>query len=298
MKNKRLEYVAIGLLVISLCIVIVFIIFWCCWQNSHSSLSSFGSLTGGIIACMISAANAILLYVTLKAQQEDIANSKRKNEREHFEESFFLMLDRLDKVESNIVVQYEDIDSVELELKVFNAQGRYFFKFLYNELYWLKENFSDKASYVLFSESELSLSIEGLNEELNGNPQDNREDVWSKRKKSLYEIEKRHLTNNVYNIQKDQWVEIKTKDSSQIEKECYSLIKRKWFFAYEQWMRNVTYILQYIVDNAPKAEQGNQSMYFDMLRSQLTKEELRLIELHKKVDNKLLNLCEQAKLIQ
>ena len=138
MKNKRLEYVAIGLLVISLCIVIVFIIFWCCWQNSHSSLSSFGSLTGGIIACMISAANAILLYVTLKAQQEDIANSKRKNEREHFEKSFFLMLDRLDKVESNIVVQYEDIDRREMEHKSLSAQGRFFFVFLYNELYWLK----------------------------------------------------------------------------------------------------------------------------------------------------------------
>ncbi|MBP5716128.1 MAG: hypothetical protein J6W69_03325, partial [Bacteroidales bacterium] len=131
------EMSATLLLIISFFLLIAIAVCWCfCTQES---CGIYGSFVGGSVGCLISIANAILLYVTLKTQQEDLSNAKKKSEREHFENTFFRMTEQLETLTKNIFLSYEDLDESSLELSNKSICGKYFFVFFEMEMQRLDE---------------------------------------------------------------------------------------------------------------------------------------------------------------
>ena len=57
--------------------------------KGFSYLLSYGNFVGGVIACLIAIANAILLYSTLMQQKGDIERQKVSFKQERFETTFF-----------------------------------------------------------------------------------------------------------------------------------------------------------------------------------------------------------------
>ena len=107
-----------------------------------------------------------------------------------------------------------------------------------------------------------------------------------------------YLINYLYSISQTEWKELRNMDADKRNKACYALFLKRWSHSYEQWLRQMVCILQYLVDYAPRKTDGNQNLYFDIFRAQLTQREGDFIRLHAKVDEKLSDILKKAKQIQ
>ena len=56
-------------------LLVLFVLMW--HLTSENSFSNFGGFVGGTLGCLISIANAILLYSTLKEQKEEISRQTK-----------------------------------------------------------------------------------------------------------------------------------------------------------------------------------------------------------------------------
>ena len=74
--------------------------------DSENSPSFWATFIGSCIAI----ANALLLYATLKSQNESIINAKDAHRQERFETTFFNLLDLQRKLRNEMAINYEDLD--------------------------------------------------------------------------------------------------------------------------------------------------------------------------------------------
>jgi hypothetical protein len=83
------------------------------WQPNSSLFSDYGSFIGGFAGSLFSLAGFVLLYLTLRAQQEDMNIQKRSAERDRFENRFFELL-KIHKDNSNVIIQsiFESEDGI------------------------------------------------------------------------------------------------------------------------------------------------------------------------------------------
>ena len=91
-KDKLLNKdAAVLLLFISLILLFGIVSYKLC--TTYKDEDNIGSLTGGIVICVVSAANTILLYLTLTSQHNGLENEKSARIQERFETTFFNLLE-------------------------------------------------------------------------------------------------------------------------------------------------------------------------------------------------------------
>lgn len=264
------ENTAAALLVISFMLLLTFTISFMC--NISWSTENLGSLTGGVVMCVISVANAILLYSTLKLQGKGITNEKDAHRQQQFETTFFNLLEFQRRLTEEIVVKYKYVDDRGYDT-MNEAKGKEFFHFAKSELQLismtLKSNIKEK-----YDEEQPMSEITELENEKNAPYPIELEKQRYEKMEGIREKLRIKLCNRVYDID-DKARQRCSFDS----KESYLLFSKIWDNYYERYITNIFYILQYVSEGYYLNEKEKQK-YINFIRLQMSKDELYFVETH------------------
>lgn len=263
------ENTAAALLVISFMLLLTFTISFMC--NISWSTENLGSLTGGVVMCVISVANAILLYSTLKLQGKGITNEEKAHRQQQFETTFFNLLEFQRRLTEEIVVKYEYIDENGNILNN-EAKGKEVFSFAKNELQLISIALASEIKEK-YDRNSLSEILELENEKNTLYPIE-LEDLRCEQIKELKKKLQIRFCNRVYDID-DEARQRYSFDS----KESYLLFSKIWDNYYERYITNIFYILQYVSEGYYLNEKEKQK-YINFIRLQMSKDELYFVETH------------------
>ena len=161
-KNKLLSKdVAVLLLLISFILLFGIVSYKLCTTNKDcKDEDNIGSLTGGIVICVISAANTILLYLTLTSQHNGIENEKLARIQEQFETTFFNLLESQRKLTDEIIIETNVLDN-NLSVVQKQVRGRSFFTFAIKELGAITDALESNIE-TNYNESDKDMTIEAF----------------------------------------------------------------------------------------------------------------------------------------
>ena len=239
--------------------------------NISWSTENLGSLTGGVVMCVISVANAILLYSTLKLQGKGITNEEKAHRQQQFETTFFNLLEFQRRLTEEIVVKYEYIDENGNILNN-EAKGKEVFSFAKNELQLISIALASEIKEK-YDRNSLSEILELENEKNTLYPIE-LEDLRCEQIKELKKKLQIRFCNRVYDID-DEARQRYSFDS----KESYLLFSKIWDNYYERYITNIFYILQYVSEGYYLNEKEKQK-YINFIRLQMSKDELYFVETH------------------
>lgn len=225
------------------------------------------------IGSCIAIANALLLYATLKSQNESIANEKEAHRQERFETTFFNLLDYQRRLTEEIIINYEYIDD-NANNSFLEVRGKESFSFANNEIRQISESLkSDNSATCNYND--IKSDWDKLKEELAG------EDIngiisefgISKLKEFRNKASIKHH-NRVYSINDE-------------ERQCYlsdqtipyKLFMKKWGVYFECYIKSIECILQHMCEEYQLDERRMQK-YTTFLQVQMNKDELQFIETH------------------
>ena len=270
--KKRIltENVAVLLLLLSI-ILLVGLFFFYTYINEE-----IGVLTGGIIVCIISMANAILLYLTLTSQNDGIANEKAARRQERFETTFFNLLEFHRKLVEEISIETYTLDE-NWNVSSKKLSSRNFFHFAISELRFitvaLESNIEEK-----YDEEGKNKAIEAFEYKWSESGQSSI--VISEKQREKIRLDKTlriEFCNLLYSISKE------NREKYHSDK-CipYAIFREKWYDSFEHYIRNLYYILNFINEEQEENEEDKKK-YIRFVHSQMSRAELNLIEIHAKV---------------
>ena len=271
-KNTLLtEDTAVTLLTLSIILLIVFLL--CHLYPSCKLEEGIGGLTGGVVICVISVANTILLYLTLTSQNNGIASEKAARRQEHFETTFFNQLETQRKLKDEISFTCEAMDENAnlLERKV---NGREFFSFAINEILLISESLKsiDNKKY---EESDIEGAFRSIEEKYDrDDPTGMMDSQKQNEEKGLIMIAKIRFYNSVYNICKDDRQQYPF--NPQIP---YTLFRNQKYMYFEHYIRSLYYLLLYISDEKRLDEEAKRT-YITIVQSQMSRDELTFVDIH------------------
>lgn len=222
------------------------------------------------IGSTVAIANAILLFVTLRAQNEGIANEKYAHRQERFETTFFNLLESQRRLTEEISIESCTLDE-EGNLIPQKVSGRSFFLFAANELRFITQTLNSDIEEK-YDVDTTSKAFEAF------------EDEWKSGEKSETEIHNVKKTlisrlrieyyNLLYNINENC-----RKDYISNKNLPYILLKEKWYGCFEHYIRNLYYILDF-VNQETKTDEECKKKYIRFVQSQMSRAELNLVETH------------------
>ena len=265
--------------VIAMCIILISIIL----SILLFILPLFGSCVTDywttLLAVFISIANALLLYATLKSQQGSIKNEKTSHRQERFETTFFNLLESNRKLINEISVSWNDVSKGYIDSMTIS--GNMFFNMAVSEL------------------AQILSSLEsGIREGYNQKEIDEifmaHEEYKSCDKKDLQRIideTKIKYSNSFYSITKEDSEKYKSDEGL-----IYKIFQRKWYFVYEQYIRNLYYMLEY-VNREMGEKEAEQRKYVSIIQSQMGRNEINIISEHAKAFLKFKKIIDKTHLI-
>lgn len=264
------ENTAVGLLIISLALLIVFATSFS--RCNRWSTEDLGSLTGGVVMCIISIANALLLYSTLILQSKSIINEKEAHRQQQFETTFFNLMEFQRKFSEQMEVKYNYVDD-DGNISKNEAKGKDVFSFAIGEIKLISMALKSDVSAKYDKDVPMKEIIELENEknilypiELEGQRYEKMEGI-----KNTLRIK---YCNRVYDIDDEA-----RKRYSYDNKMSYMLFSKKWDIYFEQYLTNLYYIMQYVCDEYSMDEKEMQK-YIHFVQLQMSRDELYLAEEH------------------
>ena len=94
----------------------------------------YGDFIGGVVGTLFALFGFILLYQTLRAQQEALDTQKKDSEKQSFENTFFNLLDAQQNITNQIKVTVPVLTRYKYEGETREYEGRAFFQFAKEEL--------------------------------------------------------------------------------------------------------------------------------------------------------------------
>lgn len=276
--KKRCNYLCIAILVAILLIILSLIGILILFHNIplHLTAQTSPEFWVAFFGSTIAIANAILLYITLRSQNEGIANEKENRKQEQFEISFFNLLEFHRKLTNEISITYTYLNS-DAKLSTTTINGRKFFLFAVNELESIS-NTLQSDHITKYEEQEITKAIEAFEDKWSNIEQV--ESNASKKQKewdSLYHIITIEYYNMLYNI--DEKDHLNLPDNKNLP---YVLLKNRWYINFEHYIRGLYYILDYLYMEKSDDKESMQK-YIKFLQSQISRSEMRLIEIHAQV---------------
>lgn len=270
-KYEATKYATGIMCIVSVVALVVFVIALILPCLCKTSLIFWATFIGSCIAI----ANAILLYATLNSQKESLANEKKAHKQERFETTFFNLLQVQRKITDELSAKYEFI-GFNGTPKSQEVTGRAFFTFVNNEMQLITKSLNSEviAKYDL---ENIELTISAFeaawdNKDPTHVQVQDKQQEWVKKRANI-QIQ---YTNFVYDITtKDK------EDYSTTSNFVYNIFIRKWYPAFEHYIRNLYYILQYVYEEnySNKKDLGK---YVNFIQSQMSRNELYVIVSHGK----------------
>lgn len=221
----------------------------------------------------IAIANALLLYATLKSQNESIVNTKEAHRQERFETTFFNLLDYQRRLTEEIVINYEYVDE-NLNTSSQEVKGREAFSYANNEIRQISNSLTSGISST-YNYDDIIPEWEKLKEELAGEDIDGKISEYGIAKLKEFRnkaIIKHH--NKVYSICDEDRQNYPSNSTIP-----YKLFMQKWKPSFERYIRNLECLLQHMCEEHQLHGKWRQK-YIKFLQSQMTRDELQLIETH------------------
>ena len=224
------------------------------------------------IGSCIAIANALLLYATLRSQNESIVNTKEAHRQERFETTFFNLLE----------FQRKLVDEMAINYKYVNERGN------------ISENEALRKKVFSFANSELqsiSMALESnisakYDEEL---PMQEVTDIETEHDTPYpIELEKQRferieglrntlrikLCNSLYDIGDED-----RRNYSHDDKIAYVLFNKEWGIYFERYTTSLYFLLQYVSDEY-RSKRKELQKYIFIVQSQMSRDELSFVDVH------------------
>lgn len=262
--------IAVAIIVISSIVAIILLLIspFChfCTKTSPNFWSNF-------IGSCIAIANALLLYATLRSQNESIVNTKEAHRQERFETTFFNLLDYQRRLTEEIIVNYEYVDN-NVNITSQEIKGREAFSFANSELGMISESLKSSIS-ALYDFKQAMYEKSDFDREWDERDpthvlEEQRFVEWNELKGKI-QIKN---CNRVYGITKEYRQKFHTDSTIP-----YKLFMQKWKPSFERYIRNLECLLQHMCEEHQLHGKWRQK-YIKFLQSQMTRDELQLIEKH------------------
>lgn len=251
------------------------------WQPDSTLFSDYGDFAGALF----SLAGFILLYLTLRAQQEDIQIQKNTSDTERFETTFFNLL----SVQQNITNDLKIYDPYSRSKNIF-SQGREIFAISLRERNRINCILSCDNYYGIYKEEDMDeyeRAVESLYDmsNLENDPFFNILDE----KRKIDKTQRVRIVNKIYNITKDTWDK-----GHQLKKRervifVYQILFEKFDYALGHYFRNLYHIMNFVnefersqikktSDSKERKEIQNRcSQYAKFIQAQMSSFELALL---------------------
>lgn len=203
----------------------------------------------GWIAAFIAIANAILLYATLRSQNEGNKIQEQSAELNRFETSFYNILMSHRQLVDEITITRPTIKEGSLtKFRYLEFKGRRFFTFALIDIRNIQNNL--KAGNIKWYKIEEA---------------EDQENYLNARYGDMYEIKNTDLTkarkeyvNNLYNISNE---DFKKKDDTNTP---FLIFNRTFESSYEHYLRSLNHLLDFIITYSDDVERYSNILFFQM----------------------------------
>lgn len=205
--------------------------------------------SAGWIAAFIAIANALLLYATLRSQNEGNRIQEQKAEITRFETSFFNMLRSHRQLVDEITITRPTIKEGSLtKFRYLEFKGRRFFTFALIDIRNIQNNLkAGNIEWYKIKEAE------------------DQENYLNARYGDMYEIKNTDLTkarkayvNNLYHISDE---DLKKKDDTNTP---FLIFNRTFESSYEHYLRSLNHLLDFIITYSDDVERYSNILFFQM----------------------------------
>ncbi len=271
------ECTARFLLILSFFLIIGYTI--CCLCGTSKCAEGIGTWTGGVVACIIAAANGILLYLSLKSQNTNITTQTKIANQERFETTFFNMLnnyfDQLNRIHFNVCLLQDPPKETFVTIN-----GSSFITFAFTQLKYLKEYFSNNQ-YPGFYD----LKEDPAGYDFKVNSQDEFE--YDEHLRVKYVANMYGISHKIFQMYKEQ---IKEGEKTELQV-CYGLFFKRWGSEYDNYIRIVKTIVCFTRERGDKISDAN---YMGILKGYMSRREQRFLNYHACVDSEFAGVIKET----
>lgn len=281
-KERCWELMAFILAVMGILVIIVFLFLrpfndWS-WNRDAELFGQYGDFVGGLGGTLISLSAFCMLYLTLKAQRDDITAQKDVFDEERFEHVFFKMIENYQKVKDALHVSHIERTENGKSL-VSEVKGIQFFCFAKNELLGIYASlFSSDADYIDDETSREELE-RALDDVMYGYDL-LCEDRYEKENKAR-NVLKIYLTSKFYSITKEKRSRIRIKEDSIKFKYIYFFFHLRYYYIVDSYFNSLFSILEYMENcrnkNYKFLDEEGINRYISFVRTQMSHDELTIL---------------------
>lgn len=243
-KDVFLERLSIALMILAFAGAIYFLL-----AKSNNETAS-----AGWIAAFIAIANAILLYATLRSQNEGNKIQEQSAELNRFETSFYNILMSHRQLVDEITITRPTIKEGSLtKFRYLEFKGRRFFTFALIDIRNIQNNL--KAGNIEWYKIEEA---------------EDQENYLNARYGDMYEIKNTDLTkarkayvNNLYHISDE---DLKKKDDTNTP---FLIFNRTFESSYEHYLRSLNHLLDFIITYSDDVERYSNILFFQMGKDEI-----------------------------
>ena len=270
MKNfiLKIERIIISQRVAMALMVCAFVYMFYCIYFSGASTVEIVSST------LLGSASAILLYVTLITQKEELNMQRISFDQERFESTFFKFLEYYNKIRASLYVSF--VHFTAGTIKSIKSEGVAFFHDSCVQIGIIEKSLqSDK-----YLGREIDIEIVKHEDYMRGMLCcSTREDMYNddylgKNPAHCKEV----LANDTYGISRGAY-EGARNNSDEIKKKSYLFFYSKYCKSYDLYLRNLKQLLLFINSRT------NSQEYYNILLAQMSKEEIEFLKYHALSDN-------------
>lgn len=243
-----------------------------------------------IITVWVYIANALFLYETLMSQNRAIIDEKKNREINDYERIFYNMLTTHRIITDKINACYYSLDRNSNYIQI-KTQGQDFFKFAIQEIQYIDEALKTNKYLDKYDKTRVDNDYLAIEDKYNrNNPPDNANMSCFKENEEN-EIRHEHLLqliNSQYDITKSDWE--KYHDYEIKNEICYKYFYKFWHAQYENYVKYLYLLMQYSL-------KSSNSIYLDIIVTQLSSNEILFLKLIAKSDKKWQDILSEAKII-
>lgn len=248
------------------------------WNRDAELFGQYGDFVGGLGGTLISLSAFCMLYLTLKAQRDDITAQKNVFDEERFEHVFFKMIENYQKVKEAMHISNTERNE-NWKSVIWEAKGLQFFCFAKSEL---------RSIYASLFSSDADCVDDGTSrEELERDLDDVMygydllcEDRYEKEHK-IRNILKIYLTSEFYSITKEKRNRIRIKEDDVKFKYIYFFFHQRYYYIVDSYFKSLFSIFEYMGNcrnkNYKFLNEEAVNRYVSFVRTQMSHDELTIL---------------------
>ena len=224
------------------------------------------------IGSCIAIANALLLYATLRSQNESIVNTKEAHRQERFETTFFNLLEFQRKLVDEMAINYKYVNE-RGNISRNEALRKKVFSFANSELQSISMALESNISAKYDEELPMQEVIDIETEHDTPYPIELEKQRFE-RIEGLRNTLRIKLCNSIYDIGDED-----RRNYSHDDKIAYVLFNKEWGIYFERYTTSLYFLLQYVSDEYHSKRKELQKYIF-IVQSQMSRDELSFVDVH------------------